>query len=100
MNSVQESPKKRDFADYLEKIGERAKKSKVYVRHQFVGLAIAELLDDKAHKSLYIKLAKQGSEESLMGLAKSIAEKKNIKNKGAYFMAILKKENEDSHYKG
>jgi DUF1680 family protein len=99
MNSDQKSPNKRNFADYLEKINERAKKSKVYTEHQFIGLAIAELLDDEAHKSLYIKLAKQTGGESLLSLAKSIAAKKNIKNKGAYFMAIWKKENENSHHK-
>ncbi|HOB89939.1 MAG TPA: hypothetical protein PLN18_00985 [Candidatus Colwellbacteria bacterium] len=99
MKTGRKKEKKRDFADYFRKIKERAKESRVYTRHQLVGLEMAELLDDRAHKSLYIKLAKEFNEDRLLSLAKSIAEKKNIKNKGAYFMAIWQKEkdDEDSH---
>ncbi len=101
MKPVRKAEKKRDFADYFRKMKERAKESRVYTRHQLTGLEIAELLDDRAHKSLYIKLAKDFNEDRLLSLAKSIAEKKDIKNKGAYFMAIWQKEkdDEDSHRK-
>lgn len=99
MTDDPKSSNKQGFADYLDKIGERAKKSRVYVRHQFVGLNVAELLGDEKHKSLYIKMAKKFGESRLMSLAKSIAEKKGVKNKGAYFMAVWKKENENSHHK-
>ncbi|MCL4405966.1 MAG: hypothetical protein M1586_00435 [Patescibacteria group bacterium] len=98
MNAGRKPETKRDFADYLKTIDKRAKESRIYARHQLVGLEIAELLDDKSHRSLYIKLAKNFSENRLMSLAKSVAEKKNIKNKGAYFMALWQKENEDRHH--
>ena len=44
--------------NYLETLKERAKKSRVYKSYQFIGLTIAQLLNDEKHKSLYIKLAK------------------------------------------
>lgn len=78
--------------EYLETLRERAKTSRVYQKHQFTGLSVADLLDDRAHKSLYIKLAKEYGEERIMALAKSVAERSNIKNKGAYFMRLVGKE--------
>lgn len=77
--------------DYLNKLKKRGSESKVYKKHQLVGLEIARVLEDEKHKSLYIKLAKDNNQEKLMWLAKEIAEKKNVKNKGAYFMSVLKK---------
>lgn len=74
--------------DYLKALRERGKKSKVYVQFQDVGLTIAGLLNDEKHKALYIKLAKENETDALLRLAKQIAEKKNIKNKGAYFMKV------------
>ena len=74
--------------DYLKALRERGKTSKVYVQFQDVGLTIAGLLDDEKHKALYIKLAKENKTDELLRLAKQIAEKKNIKNKGAYFMKV------------
>lgn len=68
---------------------ERMKKSRVHVSHQAVGLALAEILGDLKHKSLYMKLAKQYDSEMLICLAKDVAERKNVVNKGAYFMKIL-----------
>jgi len=70
----------------------RGKKSKIYTRHQLIGLEIAEILEDEKHKSLYIKLAKEKNPETLLELAKSVAERKKVKNKGAYFMKILKED--------
>ena len=64
----------------------------MYRKHQLFGLEIAQILNDEEHKSLYIKLAKERGAEELLGLAKSIADRKSIKNKGAYFMACLMKE--------
>jgi len=40
--------------DYLEKLKNRAKKSKVYTSYQLIGLEIARILKDEKHKSLYI----------------------------------------------
>jgi hypothetical protein len=75
--------------DYLDELRKRARESRVYSKHQLVGLEIAQILCDEEHKSLYIKLAKEHDSDKLLRLAKSIAERKNIKNKGAYFMKLL-----------
>lgn len=77
--------------DYLETLKERAKKSRVYKSYQFIGLTIAQLLNDEKHKSLYIKLAKEHNQSHLLGIAKDVAERKNIENKGGYFMKVLAK---------
>ena len=76
---------------YLKTLRERAKESKVYQSHQMVGLEISQLLADEKHKALYIKLAKEGNTDRLMRIAKEVAEKKDVKNKGAYFMTVLQK---------
>ncbi len=75
--------------DYLEILKERAQKSRVYKKYQLTGLLIAQLLNDEKHKSLYIKLAKKHNSDDLLRIAKDVAERKNIKNKGAYFMKVL-----------
>ena len=76
--------------DYLKTIKDRTKESRVYKKFQMMGLLIAELLDDAKHKALYIKLAKEHNPETLLEIAKDVAERKNIGNKGGYFMKILK----------
>ncbi len=75
--------------DYLETLKERGKTSRVYRKYQLTGLLIAQLLNDEKHKSLYIKLAKTRNQQKLMSIAKDVSERKNIRNKGAYFMRIL-----------
>ena len=80
--------------DYMAEMKRRAKESRVYQKHQSVGLALAEILNDSKHKALYIRLAKNISEQKLIPLAKSVAERKNIKNPGAYFMRLLYKEDD------
>ena len=75
--------------DYIEELKKRKKESRVYSEHQLVGLLIAEALEDDAHKSLYIKLAKENDSDALLKLAKSVAERKNVENKGAYFMKLF-----------
>jgi len=77
-------------AGYLKTLRERAKQSKVYQKHQLTGLEIAKILHDERHKSLYIKLAKEMKGDELLRLAKDVAERSNVKNKGAYFMRIIK----------
>lgn len=74
---------------YIEELQKRQKESKAYTRHQLLGLEISQILSDEKHKSLYIKLAKEGNANDLIALAKRIAEKGTIKNKGAYFMRVL-----------
>jgi hypothetical protein len=82
--------KNQDFAIYLEKMKGRAIKSRVHSKHQDIGLAVAEILEDKKHVALYMKLAKSEG-DIVLAMAKSVAENKNIKNKGAYFMALWHK---------
>ena len=74
---------------YLEELKNRSKTSRIYKSHQLTGLEIANILEDWRHKSLYIKLAKEYGHR-LLEIAKSVAEKDNVKNKGAYFMKVLK----------
>ena len=76
--------------DYFRLLKERSKKSKVYRPYQMIGLMLAEILDDKEHKSLYIRLSKLYDTSELLKLAKGLEERRNIKNKGAYFMSMLK----------
>lgn len=75
--------------NYLEKLKERGKKGHIYREFQDTGLMLAEILADRRHKALYIKLAKERDKQELLSLAKRVAENKNIKNKGAYFMRVL-----------
>lgn len=75
--------------DYLKKLRERAKKSRVYKKHQMIGLRIGRELDDSKHKALYMKLAKEGNPARLEWLAAEVAARGGIKKKGAYFMKIL-----------
>ncbi|MEK7553618.1 MAG: hypothetical protein AAB504_02985 [Patescibacteria group bacterium] len=77
--------------DYLQTLKERSKKSHVYKSYQFVGLMISQILNDEKHKSLYIKLAKEHSGDHLLTIAKDVSERKNITNKGGYFMRVLEK---------
>lgn len=78
-----------DAAGYLDVLKERAKVSRVYKKHQMTGLMISQILGDEKYKSLYIKLAKENNQDKLLALAKDIGLRKNVKNKGAYFMRVL-----------
>jgi len=78
--------------EYLKALRERSKTSRAYQKHQQTGLELAEILEDPGHKALYIKLAKEHGTGKLMTLAKDIAGKKDVKNKGAYFMRVLHEE--------
>lgn len=75
--------------DYIKTLKDRNKKSHVYKKFQMMGLEIARLLNDEKHKSLYIKLAKEKNPETLLAIAKDVSQRKNIENKGGYFMKIL-----------
>lgn len=76
--------------NYLEKLKERAKESHVYRDFQMTGLEVAQILEDQGHKSLYIGLAKRMSAQALIMIAKTVAENRNVTNRGAYFMKVLK----------
>ncbi len=78
---------------YLETLKKRGKESKVYREYQLIGLEIADILNDRGHKALYIKIAKEKktTHVELLRIAKLVREKQNIKNRGAYFMRIITK---------
>ncbi|MFA5084448.1 MAG: hypothetical protein WC475_03685 [Candidatus Paceibacterota bacterium] len=78
--------------DYLNTIKERGNTGRVHKKFQFTGLTIAGILGDEKHKSLYIKMAQKYDEHKLITTAKSVAERKNIQNKGAYFMKVFHEE--------
>ena len=90
--------------DYLSELKKRSKESHVHRQFQLIGLEIADLLGDRAHKSLYIKLAKDKDPHWLLRLAKEVAEKGDVRRKGAYFMALatgtakLPEKSETFHY--
>lgn len=75
--------------DYIKKLKQRGKESHVYKKFQLIGLEIAGLLDDNKHKALYIKLCKEKNPETLLAIAKDVADRKKIENKGGYFMKVL-----------
>lgn len=75
--------------NYLATIKNRAKKSHIYRQFQETGLAIAELLNDQKHKALYIKLAKEYDQQTLLSIAKDVSQRTQIENKGGYFMKVL-----------
>lgn len=75
---------------YFDVLRDRSKTSRVYKPHQMTGLDLAELLNDPEHKSLYMRLAKFYDNQELIRIAKSLTERKDIRNKGAYFMKVLK----------
>jgi hypothetical protein len=74
---------------YIAELKRRAKESHVYRNYQLTGLEIADILHDRSHKALYIKLAKEGNQHRLLAAAKDIAERKDVKNRGAYFMRVV-----------
>ena len=84
---------------YIKKLRQRGKDSHVYRKYQLLGLEIAQILGDEKHKALYIKLAKEGNAEWLLGIAKDVADRKNVKNKGAYFMRMITEDIKDNKSK-
>ncbi len=84
--------------DYLKGLLGRRATSKVYSAHQMIGLELATILHDRFHTALYIKLAKTHPDrERLLTLAKDIASRQGVANKGAYFMRLLF---DGEHYDG
>ncbi len=77
---------------YLKVLEERQKDSRVLFKHQSTGLELAEILGDKKekNKAVFMKLAKDYDNNSLIELAKDIASRKSVRNKTAYFMSMLK----------
>lgn len=79
-----------DKEQYKDLLRERKKESRVYKSFQATALEISELLEDSQHMALYMKLAKRYDSHELLRIAKTVAEKKEIENKGGYFMTVLK----------
>ncbi len=79
-------------SSYIQELRRRTSESHAYKSYQLTGLEIANILEDWEHKSLYMRLAKERGESKMMQLAKEVAEKKNVENKGAYFMMVIKSE--------
>lgn len=76
-------------SEYLKELKRRKTKSKVYKSYQLTGLTIADILGDRKHKSLYIKLCKEYGENRMIMLAKDVADRDNVKNMGGYFMEVF-----------
>ncbi|MBI2036944.1 MAG: hypothetical protein HYT14_01115, partial [Candidatus Liptonbacteria bacterium] len=74
---------------YIETLRKRAKRSRVYSRHQLIGLLMAAYLGDREHKALYMRLAKRPDAEYLLQAAKEVGSRPNVRNKGAYFMRVI-----------
>lgn len=86
MQSLGEELKK-----YFERLEKKTRRSRVYKPYQAAGLSLAAILDDQKHRALYIKIAKQFNDfDRLIALAKQVAERREIQNRGAYFMKVLK----------
>ena len=82
--------KRMELKDYLGTLKTRSQESRAYRKFQVLGLEIAITLGDMPHKALYIKLAKDWSPpEELLAIAKTVADRQGIKNKGAYFMKVI-----------
>lgn len=77
-----------DRERYLQDLRARRNRSRAHTRHQLMGLLIAEALGDRTHKSLYIKMAKEGDSDLLLSLAKDVATRMAVENRGAYFMTV------------
>lgn len=76
--------------EYIKTLAKRAKESKVYKPFQSTGLMLAEILDDPKHKAIYIRLCKIYDNQELIIKARDVAERRGIKNMGAYFMKMIK----------
>lgn len=78
--------------EYLGNIAKRGKQSRVYTSFQNIGLELAGILGDPTHTALYIRIAKTHPDhQALMSLAKDIAARPGVANRGAYFMKMLHK---------
>ncbi|PIR89438.1 MAG: hypothetical protein COU07_00870 [Candidatus Harrisonbacteria bacterium CG10_big_fil_rev_8_21_14_0_10_40_38] len=82
-------PFEREGEEYFKTLKDRGKTSKVHRSYQLIGLEIADILSDRGHKSLYIKMAKEMDQNRLLEIAKSVIERKDVKNPGAYFMRLI-----------
>jgi len=76
--------------EYAAALQERGKKARVTQQFQMIGLEIATILRDFEHKAIYIKYTKELGSERMLMLAKDVASRRDVKNRGAYFMKVAK----------
>lgn len=77
---------------YMELLKKRSADKRVTRAHQLAGLEIADILADRAHKSLYIKLAKMHGVSRVMAIAKDVADRRSVRHRAAYFMRVVQSE--------
>lgn len=64
----------------------RTRSSPISRDYQFTGLMLADVLRDRTHKQIYLKLAREYDSGDLIRLAKDVAGREGVVNRGAYFM--------------
>lgn len=79
-------------SDYLDTLEKRVQSNKIVKEFQDTALMLADMLDDKPHIALYMKLAQKCPKRDLLRVAKDVAGRAHVKHKGAYFMKVLKEE--------
>ena len=77
------------WENYIKNLKIRSTSSHAHTKHQLLGLEIAEVLHDRPHRSLYIKLAKNWDGNELLRLARDVADRVAVRNRGGYFMRII-----------
>lgn len=80
------------ISGYLETLKKRRATTKISRGSQMTGLTLAAILHDRAHKQIYLRLAAEYDGPALMRIAKDVAEREGVKNQGAYFMYLFRKE--------
>lgn len=80
------------LSGYLELLKKRSDNKRVSRAHQLAGLEVAELLGDKTHASLYMKLAKLHGSARVLAIAKDVANRASVRHRAAYFMRIVQSE--------
>ncbi len=78
-----------DTTGYVKNLKKRGEKRHITQEFQLMGMEIATTLHDLPHKALYIKYAKQYGGGAMLALAKDIAERRDVKNLGAYFVSVV-----------
>lgn len=76
--------------DYLALLKKRAKETRAFRSFQVVGTDVADMLNDRKHIALYIKIAKKIDAQTLLQVATTVVQTNGVKNQGAYFMSIAK----------
>jgi hypothetical protein len=77
------------LSGYMELLKKREGNKRITRAHQLTGLEVADILSDRAHKSLYIKLAKIHGSSRIMAIAKDVADRASVRHRAAYFMRVV-----------